>query len=62
MRRPRLVSVKVQPVFVMDDGENLTPVPHPAVEIPAAEWPTYSAERFPREVEAWQARLNGEPE
>jgi hypothetical protein len=60
MRKLRLVSVAVQPVFMLDDGENLTAMdPHPPVVIPAAEWPSYSGERFPREVAAWQAQLDG---
>lgn len=60
MSRVRLVSVQVQPVFLLDDGETLTPVDHPSVMIPAAEWPTYSSERFPREVAEWQAQLDAE--
>jgi hypothetical protein len=54
----RLVKVLVQPVFVLDDGETITEVEQPTVTIPACEWPTYSGERFPREVEAWQARID----
>ncbi len=60
-RRIRLLEVAVQPRFAYDDGETLTPAPdHPIVVIPADEWPTYSSERFPAEVEAWQARIDGE--
>lgn len=58
MKRVRLVKVIVQPVFVLDDGEQISELEHPAVAIPAAEWPTYSGERFPREVEAWERQLN----
>ncbi len=56
----RLLKVVVQPVFVLDDGEELTEVQHPATVIPAAEWPTYSSERFPREVAEWQKKLDAE--
>lgn len=57
----RLVKVAVQPVFVLDDGESIIEVPlEEAVVIPASEWPTYSSERFPREVADWQARLDKE--
>ena len=56
----RLVKVAVQPFFVLDDGENVSEVDHRAVIIPAAEWPTYSSERFPREIKEWQARLDAE--
>jgi len=58
----RLVKVAVQPFFVLDDGETITEVDHQATIIPASEWPTYSSERFPREVEEWQARLDKEAE
>lgn len=58
MKRVRLVKVIVQPVFVLDDGENVTELDHAPVAIPAVDWPTYSSERFPREVAEWQARLN----
>jgi hypothetical protein len=54
----RLVKVLVQPVLVLDDGQTIEEVDHPAVVIPADEWPTYSSERFPREIEEWQARLD----
>lgn len=60
MPKLRLVHVLVQPVFMLDDGEHLKPIEHPAVAIPADEWPTYSGERFPREIAEWQAVLDGE--
>jgi hypothetical protein len=56
----RLLKVVVQPVFVLDDGEELTEVQHPATVIPAAEWSTYSSERFPSEVAEWQQKLDAE--
>lgn len=60
MKRIRLVKVIVQPVFVLDDGETIEELPHDPVVIAAADWPTYSGERFPREVAEWQERLNTE--
>jgi hypothetical protein len=54
----RLVKVAVQPFFVLDDGKTITEVDHGTTVIPAADWPTYSSERFPREVAEWQARLD----
>lgn len=60
MRRLRLVKVLVQPVFVLDDGENVEELEHPPIAIPAADWPTYSSERFPRELAEWEKRLNEE--
>lgn len=59
MSKLRLVKVIVQPVFVLDDGETITEVDHQPIVIPAAEWPTYSSERFPTEVATWQAQLDG---
>lgn len=61
-RKLRLVKVIVQPVFVVDDGENLAEVAHPAVTVPAEEWSDYSDRRFPRELVRWQEKLDkGEP-
>ena len=60
MPKLRLVKVLVQPVFVLDDGETITEIEHGSIAIPAAEWPTYSAERFPAEVEKWQAVIDAE--
>jgi len=58
MSKLRLVEVRVQPVFMLDDGETLEPVEHPVTVIPASEWASYSGERFPREVAAWQSKLD----
>ena len=60
MKRLRLVKVIVQPVFVLDDGTDVTELEHPVIAIPAADWPTYSGERFPAEVAEWQKQLNAE--
>jgi len=60
MKRLRLVKVLVQPVFVLDDGESVAEIEHGTITIPAAEWPTYSGERFPAEVAVWQAQLDAE--
>ena len=56
----RLVKVVVQPVFILDHGTHVSEVDHPPVVIPADEWSTYSSERFPREVKAWQERIDAE--
>ena len=58
----RLLKVVVQPVFLLDDGETLIELQHPSTAIPAAEWPAYSSERFPQEVEEWQRRIDADPE
>lgn len=60
MRRLRLVKVIVQPVFVLDDGEDIVEINHQPTVIPASEWPTYSSVRFPRELKEWQAHLDDE--
>lgn len=60
MKKLRLVKMLVRPVLVLDDGETIEEVEHPAIEVPAAEWPTYSSERFPAELAAWQAKLDAE--
>jgi hypothetical protein len=57
-KRLRLLKVVVQPHFALDDGETLEEIEHPPTVIPAAEWPSYSGERFPREVEAWQKTID----
>jgi hypothetical protein len=56
----RLRYVVVQPVFSLDDGETLKDIDHDRIVIPAEDWPTYSGERFPREVMEWQSRLDAE--
>lgn len=60
MPKLRLVKVLVQPVFILDHGDRIEELDHPAVTIPAAEWPSYSSERFPREVNAWQKQIDAE--
>ena len=60
MPKLRLVKVIVQPVFVLDHGDRIDEVEQPAITIPAADWPTYSGERFPAEVKAWQERIDAE--
>jgi hypothetical protein len=57
MRKLHLLKVIVQPVFVLIEDENATEVNHPPIAIPADEWPTYSSERFPAELKAWQAEI-----
>lgn len=56
----RLVKVVVQPVFVLDDGEEIIEVEHPAVNVPAGDWDRYSSQTFPQEVVAWQSRLDAD--
>lgn len=60
MPKLRLIKVLVQPVFVLDHGDRIEEVEHQPVMIPADEWPTYSGERFPRELKAWQKQIDAE--
>lgn len=53
----KLVKVIVQPVFVIDHGTYVAELEHPAVVIPAPDWPTYSSERFPREVAEFEKAI-----
>jgi hypothetical protein len=55
----RLLKVAVQPYFILDHGTHVEELEHPPTVIPANEWPTYSSERFPRELAEWQAQLDG---
>lgn len=45
-RRARLLQVKIQADFVIDDGDCLTPWAGPVVDIPAADWSDFSAKVF----------------
>lgn len=60
MRTLRLVKVFVQPVLMLDDGDSLTEIAHPTLVVPAADWPAYSGDTFPKEVAAWQERLDAD--
>lgn len=59
-KRIRLVNIRIQLVFMLDDGENLEPIEHPVTVIPGAERPTYSSDGFPREVAEWQRNIEAE--
>lgn len=69
MSRLRVVSYMVQPVFMLDDGENLTPWPPPddrgqpqqvVLTIPAAEWPAV-VEHLAGAVEQLRQQAEGPP-
>jgi hypothetical protein len=66
----RLLDVTVEPRFALDGGEHLRPLHRDdlaqlgiliVATIPSSEWPTYSSERFPREVREWQERIDNNP-
>jgi hypothetical protein len=55
--RLRLLKVICQPVFVVDDGENLLEQAAEPVVVPAAEWPTYPTEGFARSFEILRVQM-----
>jgi hypothetical protein len=44
--RARLLRVALQPVFVIDDGENLREVPGNTVQVPGADWRAFVENAF----------------
>jgi hypothetical protein len=56
-KKLRLLKVVCQPVFVLDDGENLTEQAAEPIQVPAADWPAF-AERLEAERIANEDRLN----
>ena len=58
-RKLRLLKVVVQPVFVVDDGENLVEQAADPIVVPASAWPTYANEGFARSVEALREQVEG---
>ncbi len=52
MTRLRLLKVMVQPVFVLDDGEQLTEMSAQPVAVPPADWPTFATTKFLEGVHA----------
>lgn len=59
MSRLRLLKVVVQPVFVMDDGEQLHEHPAQPVAVSPADWPTFATTTFVEGMAALQAQFDG---
>lgn len=59
MKKLRLVKVIVHPIFVVDDGEQLTEFENTASTIPAVEWPDFPA-RLQADIAEAEAQLNAE--
>lgn len=57
MTRLRLLKVVVQPVFVLDDGDNLTEHVGQRVEVPGSGWQTFAADAFTADELAKLAEL-----
>jgi hypothetical protein len=54
----RLLKVIVQPVFVLDDGDNLTEVQADPVVVSPEDWPRYPTTGFARAVDALQEQID----
>lgn len=59
MKKLRLVKVIVHPIFVLDDGENITEFENQPSVIPASEWPDFP-ERLKRDIAEAEAQLNAD--
>ena len=57
MKRARIVKWMVQPVVMVDDGDNLHELNVEAVAIPAAEWETFCATGWREAVEHIRAQV-----
>jgi hypothetical protein len=66
MKKLRLVRVVVQPEFVVDDGENLTPFTEGdaalTAVVTAKAWPDYPTTGFADAVKKLESDLNAETE
>lgn len=60
MRKLRLLKVIVQPVFAIDDGENLVEQVAEPVSISAAEWPGYATGQFAHAVDQLRQEVEEE--
>jgi hypothetical protein len=58
MTRIRLLKVVVQPVFVVDDGEQLVEQVAEPVTVSPADWPTFATTTFVDGMAALQAQLD----
>jgi len=60
MRKLRLLKVIVQPVFVVDDGEQLVEQTAEPVVVLPADWPTFATTAFLDGVQQLQEQLDAE--
>lgn len=60
MRKLRLLKVIVQPVFVLDDGENLVEQAADPVVVTAADWPSYPTTGFVAAVEILRRQVESD--
>lgn len=57
-KKLRLISVTLQPEFVLDDGENLTPVQTESVKVLGAEWEDFAQKGFKQAQMSLEQSLN----
>lgn len=57
-RRVRVIRYHVQPELVVDDGENLAPLPVAPIVIPAAEWQSFTDGGLPAALAQLQAQID----
>lgn len=60
MRKLRLLKVIVQPVFAVDDGEQLVEQMADPVVVSPADWPTFATTAFLHGVAQLQQQLDAE--
>lgn len=56
-KRIRVVQYVVQPVVVVDDGENLTPLEVQPIPVPAARWAEFVQGGLDQALTALQAQI-----
>jgi hypothetical protein len=61
MSRLRLLKVVVQPVFVVDDGDQLREQPAQPVTVSPEDWPTFATTTFAEGMQQLQAQLDASP-
>jgi hypothetical protein len=58
MSKLRLLKVIVQPVFVVDDGKELTETAAEPIVVQPNDWPTYASTQFVEAFDALQVQIN----
>lgn len=61
MKKLRLVELKIEPTFVMDDGENLSPVQAGQFTVPAAELDSFP-DKLREQIARREQELNDQPD
>jgi hypothetical protein len=56
----RIVSWRVQPIVMSDDGDNLTPINVQAIDIPAKDWDEFKAGGDEAALDSIRQQLNAQ--